>query len=284
MNNPHKNLYISDLDGTLLNHESRISDRSKAILTDICNYGAMFTIATARTPATVDVLMSGIPASLPAIVMTGAATWNLNRKRYDSYIPIDPLTCDVIGRICMEHGITPFRYTLNSTGFLDVYHLSPDGTATMNRAEQSFVDERRHLRLKQFHFSPPQSGIYNPTLLFLGIADINSIHSTAEELRSHDSCSVSAYPDIFNQSIGILEIYAPGVSKASAIKRLRRDTGASRLTVFGDNLNDIPMMEIADVAVAVDNALPQVKAAADIVIGPNTEDSVARYILADVMN
>lgn len=154
----------------------------------------------------------------------------------------------------------------------------------MNRAEQSFVDERRHLRLKQFHFSPPQSGIYNPTLLFLGIADINSIHSTAEELRSHDSCSVSAYPDIFNQSIGILEIYAPGVSKASAIKRLRRDTGASRLTVFGDNLNDIPMMEIADVAVAVDNALPQVKAAADIVIGPNTEDSVARYILADVMN
>ena len=57
--------------------------------------------------------------------------------------------------------------------------------------------------------------------------------------------------------------------------------GADRLTVFGDNLNDIPMMQVADCAIAVENALPEVKAAAHETIGPNTSDSVARYILKD---
>ncbi|MDE6134546.1 MAG: HAD family hydrolase, partial [Muribaculaceae bacterium] len=62
---------------------------------------------------------------------------------------------------------------------------------------------------------------------------------------------------------------------------LKERTGADRLMVFGDNLNDIPMFEVADVAVAVGNALPEVKAAADVVIEPNYTDSVARYIAAD---
>ena len=56
---------------------------------------------------------------------------------------------------------------------------------------------------------------------------------------------------------------------------------ADRLVVFGDNINDLPMMRLADVAVAVENAVEEVKAEADIVIGPNTSDSVARFIIDD---
>ena len=51
--------------------------------------------------------------------------------------------------------------------------------------------------------------------------------------------------------------------------------------MFGDNLNDLPMFEIADVAVAVENAFDEAKAKADIIIGPNTEDSVAKFIRED---
>ena len=43
------------------------------------------------------------------------------------------------------------------------------------------------------------------------------------------------------------------------------------------------MLRSADVAVAVENALPEVKAIADVVIGPNTDDSVARFIQQDFM-
>ena len=41
------------------------------------------------------------------------------------------------------------------------------------------------------------------------------------------------------------------------------------------------MMQVADVAVAVSNAFPEVKEAADIVIGSNDDDAVAKFILED---
>ena len=58
--------------------------------------------------------------------------------------------------------------------------------------------------------------------------------------------------------------------------------GARRIVVFGDNRNDIAMMQAADHSVAVGNAFPEVKAAASEVIGVNTADSVARWIEQDL--
>ena len=76
-------------------------------------------------------------------------------------------------------------------------------------------------------------------------------------------------------------MFPPGVTKASAIQELSRRLGADRLVVFGDSLNDLPMLAVADVAVAVGNALQEVKDAADVVIDPNYTDSVARFIESD---
>jgi hypothetical protein len=86
------------------------------------------------------------------------------------------------------------------------------------------------------------------------------------------------YHDIFDESEGYLEIFTAGTSKAAAIRNLAREVGAERVVVFGDNRNDIAMMQAADHSVAVGNAFPEVKAAASEVIGPNTDDSVARWI------
>ena len=70
------------------------------------------------------------------------------------------------------------------------------------------------------------------------------------------------------------------MSKAAAILRMKEHIGADRVIVYGDNLNDISMFEIADTAIAVDNALPAAKEAADAVIGLNTTDAVARSMAA----
>ena len=59
--------------------------------------------------------------------------------------------------------------------------------------------------------------------------------------------------------------------------------GADRVVVFGDNRNDIAMMQAADHSVAVGNAFAEVKATASEVIGPNIEDSVAHWIEKDLL-
>ena len=51
------------------------------------------------------------------------------------------------------------------------------------------------------------------------------------------------------------------------------------MTAFGDNLNDISMLNAADCAVAVSNAVDDTKKICDKIIGGNDDDAVAKYIL-----
>lgn len=55
------------------------------------------------------------------------------------------------------------------------------------------------------------------------------------------------------------------------------------VVAFGDNQNDISMLEAAGTGVAMGNAVDEVKARANVVIGDNTEDSIARFIYSQLL-
>ena len=84
-----KTLYVSDMDGTLLGADSRVSPRSAEIISRLSRRGALITVATARTPATVVPLLADTYTSIPAIVMTGAAMWNRDTASYEEIQFID---------------------------------------------------------------------------------------------------------------------------------------------------------------------------------------------------
>ncbi|MDE6206378.1 MAG: HAD family hydrolase [Muribaculaceae bacterium] len=287
-------LYVSDLDGTLLGTDSRISSRSSEIISGLSRQGAKITVATARTPATVVPLLANTYTTPPAVVMTGTAYWlrTLDTFRDPHFVP----AADVLAALefCRTHDVHPFVYTMAPDGrSLDVYHAAK----VLNKAEESFYLERRGLELKRFHLGTPapsraaslgrghstsadDSG-ESTTMLLYAMGDEEKIRPAAEAFRDVTDCSVCCYPDIFNPHVWNFEVFPPGISKAGAVERLCDEEGASRLVVFGDSLNDLPMFEIADIAVAVANALPEVRAAADIIIDPNYTDSVARFIAED---
>ncbi len=268
-------LYVTDMDGTLLDGDSRVSPRSAEIISRLSQRGTLITVATARTPATVDVLLQHTGIKIPAIVMTGAALWDMQRHCYShtNFIPAEEIS-RIVG--CFnDTGIAPFVYTIPPGKNLQVYHHG-----AMSRCEHKFVDERRHLALKQFHLGLPgkSSAVDEPTVLFFGMGRLDAVYETAERINAVSSCSISRYADIFDPSVGQIEVLAPGVSKAAAIRRLATTLGVDEVVVFGDNLNDLSMMRAADRSIAVANALPEIKAVADEVIGYNTADAVARYI------
>lgn len=275
-----RTLYVTDMDGTLLGADSRVSDRSARIISELSRHGALITVATARTPATVEPLLAETYTALPAIVMTGASLWNRSERRYVSPCLIPPgVACD-IEDMCRRHGVSPFVYMFGDDGILDVYY-----EGVMSAKERAFVEERMNLPLKRFIINERccASRGHERVALYFAMGERERIFSLADALRENVDCSVSSYVDIFGADTGILEVFAPQVSKAAAVRALARDTGAGRVVVFGDNLNDLPMMAVADVAVAVDNALPEVKAKADVVIGRNTDDAVACYIQSEIM-
>lgn len=270
-----KQLFVTDMDGTLLGTDSRVSSESARIITDLTRAGALITVATARTPATVEPLLSHTATTPPAIVMTGAALWDRSAQRL-----IDPMLMsdDVarrVTRVCLDQGLRPLTYTIGTDGRLHVYfHGEP------NREEEQFISERMGLKLKKFHLLPADSipPSRPSTIIIFTLGTMGRIEAAARQIHADIDCSAWSYPDIFDPSAGMMDIYADGVSKARAVLRMKERVGADELVVFGDNLNDLPMMAVADRAVAVANALPEVLEAADEVIGPNSSDSVARYI------
>lgn len=274
-----KTLYVSDLDGTLLSTDSRISERSAAIISELSDLGALITVATARTPATVVPLLSQTRTTPPAVVMTGCAYWMRGDEyfRDPHFLPENDVKNAL--EFCNRHDVQPFVYVMSDDRMsLDVYHSA----LHLNKAEESFYLERSNLPLKRFHLgTPAPQRAATHTMLLYAMGEEEGIRAAAEAFEATTECSVCCYPDVFNPHIWNFEVFPPGISKASAVADLKKEVGAERLVVFGDSLNDLTMFAVADVAVAVGNALPEVKAAADKVIEANYTDSVARFIAED---
>ena len=278
--NKVKTLYVSDLDGTLLDDSSQLSSSTVVMLNRIIGeMGGFFTVATARTPATVVPLMQEVHATLPFIVIGGSAMWNPVKGCYEHTRGIDDKTVNAVADVFDRHSTHPFIYRRHGDSLLYTHHYGP-----LSVQEERFINERRHLPLKRFFLDDQEyrhSG--DEALLIFSLNKYAVLKAIAEDLKnSVTTCSVMLYHDIFDESEGYLEIFTAGTSKAAAIRNLAREVGAERVVVFGDNRNDIAMMQAADHSVAVDNAFPEVKAAASEVIGPNTADSVARWIEQDL--
>ncbi len=275
-----RTLYVSDLDGTLLGADSRVSLVSCAMLNEAIARGALFTIATARTPATVSPLLADVDMRLPAVVMTGAATWCRKTRAYSNVNSLATRDADRIITLCERMKLPVFVYTLRDE-VLHVYHTGP-----LTDAERAFMAERLHTPFKCFHV--PSSGVSMPpyttgeVLLLFAMRPTSEIEPVYDFLRHEHDCNPVFYHETAGSTKALMEIFAPGVSKAAAIREVARQYGATRIVAFGDNINDIPMLQAADVAVAVDNAMPEVKEMADFIIGPHTADSVPRFILNDM--
>lgn len=270
-------LFVTDLDGTLLNSRAEVSNKSASIISDLSHRGALITVATARTPATVDHILQHTFTRLPAIVMTGAALWDRRHRRFLNPIKIGCEKAAAAVDILRSHDVTPFIYNLADDSTLNVYV-----NGSLTDREMRFIGDRTGLSLKRFFINEPEGLAvdFSQTMLVFAMGASDRLLPIADELDRVGDLTVSVYPDNYNPSVAVLEIFAGGVSKAAAIRRLADEVGATHVTVFGDNLNDLTMMAVADEAVAVANAHPDVLQMATTIIGPNTDDAVAEYIAA----
>lgn len=93
--------------------------------------------------------------------------------------------------------------------------------------------------------------------------------------------------NVFFSEPYFMEITPLGIEKASALARLSEILGttAEQMMACGDGLNDIPMLQYAGLAIAMDNAYEETKKVADYIVASNEDDGVAeaiqRFILED---
>jgi len=267
-------LYISDLDGTLLTNTAKLSQTSKNLINKALDKKINFTIATARTPATIVNILEGLNITIPVITMNGSAIYDIKSNKYLYYSTIDNNLLSNLQDLIKAANIDAFIYCMVDN-HLAVYH-----NKLTHPCQISFYKERNSTPYKTFIEKPLP---INCEVLYFTIMDYeNKINLLYESIKAIKGLSITKYRDTYNKDIINLEIYHSSSSKANAIKYLKNYFNFDKLIAFGDNLNDIPMFKVSDECYAVENAADELKKIATNIIGPYTEDSVAHFIFGKV--
>ncbi len=267
-------LFMTDLDGTLLNDKKEISPVSAEILNSLTEKGLKLSISTARTPATLEGILAGLKLKYPLCCMNGAAIYDMKKEKYIKYYPLKYEIVLKLTDICRHAEISPFVHIIKDNRLFVCYENIE------SEAAEDFHRERQGLRLKTY-IHAPYSPKYGDAVYLTLLGEEAKIREILAEIDSEglSAClGLNFYGDIYNEGFYYLEICDKMASKKTGLRFLKEYSGAEEVYAFGDNLNDLPMLEEADRRFAVENAVREVKDFCREVIGKNTEDSVARTI------
>ena len=266
-----KTLYVSDLDGTLLDPSPKITSRTAETLNSLIAKGMEFTFATARSIYSAVPITSALDINVPCILMNGVSIYDIVNERYIKNEFIVPEDSAEILRIFRKHGIHCFMYRIDN-GILTCYY-----SELTTKVMQSFAEVRKHEYKKPFVQCRLADYADEYTVYFTTTGPYEELLPVKLEAEKIAGVNIAFYLDVYNGA-WYLEIFSHKASKANALRFLRENYGFDKVVAFGDNLNDLPMFEQADTKIAVGNARDEVKAAADIVIGTNDNDGVAEYL------
>ncbi len=268
-----KNIYITDLDHTFLRTDLSISDYTKKIWNSYAPE-SILSIATARTYKKTQQFLKGVEVNAPMILLDGALIATKDKKIIDTKF-INKEFADAIIEEGSRLGIYPFVLFLVDDELNEAFSYS----TTLNSYQREIIkryvgDEYTEafddLRAMENNFKI----VYMAEEMLLQALEQNLRIIFGDELKY--VLAPEAYMGCY-----FLTILHKDADKSHGIKSVSEAVGfdLGKLTVFGDNLNDVGMFELANTSVAVANAQEGLREKADVVLSQtNDEDAVAKYL------
>lgn len=265
-------LYVTDLDGTLLNRQDRVSPFSIRVINDLTDKGLLFTYATARSLVSASRVTEGLSTKIPVIAYNGAFIFQ-------------PSTGEILsGEGFTDNERKKVREILNQFRISPLVYSFINGTEKVSWIPKHENDGiRRYLSKRQgdrrFRAVQDSDALYQGDIFYYTCIGEKDELQPVYELFSGDSHFRCTMQQELYRPEYWCEIMPTMASKANAIRKLKEMWGCSRIISFGDAVNDIPMFEISDECYAVENAVDELKAVATGIIGSNEEDGVAKWLL-----
>jgi hydroxymethylpyrimidine pyrophosphatase-like HAD family hydrolase len=250
-------LVATDLDGTLLDGDGRLTAYTTQVLGRVQDLGVRVVIVTARPLRWMDELWRQVGGGRGlGIVSNGAITYDIHRR--------EPLAV---------HGIAAAA----GLPLVEAIRAAAPGAAFALECLGGFRHEPAYV---EWHPSPPD----------VRIGDLESLwdEPAVKVLAQHLTLDPAEFRARVVEAVGeratptwtvdrLMEISARGVTKGGALAELcgRLEIGPADVVAFGDMPNDLPMLHWAGTSYAVANAHPDVIAAASHRAPANHEDGVA---------
>ena len=267
-----KTLYVSDLDGTLMHKDLKISDFSVKTINALVGKGVAFTYATARSISSAGTITKDLKLNLPVITRNGAVLADNNTGKIIEKALFTEKEVEMLKEMLPE---------LPKTGFVSCYFgddMKKVFAGSLHTAElQGYLD--------YYKDDPSVVTVSALSEMFMGNPGYVTIIGNKVETeplylrtREYNGWECLFQKDVYRDEYW-LEIAPRNSTKAKSILKLKEEYGFDKLVVFGDSANDITMFKIADEAYAVSNAVDELKALATGIIGSNEEDAVAKFLI-----
>ena len=250
-----RRLLLFDLDGTLLRDDKTISEPTEQALEACRRNGMLIGIATSRSEQNSLEILSGLQPDI-LIASGGALVKIFGEYCYKAEFSagetqsIIKTIREICGTRCEITADTLEHHYWN-------YKADPSKKDS-SWGESIYTD-----------FSD-----FNQSTLKI-CAEIFDSHEAERLKRRLINCDCIRFSDGF-----WYKFTRKGITKETAIWRVCGACGIlpEEITTFGDDLADIGMLRLCGMGIAMGNAAPEVKAAADLVIGTNEEDGIAEYL------
>ena len=270
-------LIALDLDGTLLDSRKRLSPQNKQALEACIARGVYIVPCTGRVAMGIPEEIRCIPGIRYAITVNGATIEDMETGQILESHLLDKEAALEIMELAREY---PVMYDVYAAGQgisenrflndLEPYGLTEEMIAMIRRTRKAVPDIREYVRQ------------------WPGQVDKVNLFFHDPETRSRLRKLLEAREDILVSSSlpTNLEINGAGAAKGNALLALAEHLGLKREETMacGDGDNDISMIKMAGLGVAMENAVPDILEAADWITGSNDESGVAKAIETWVLN
>ena len=280
-----------DIDGTLLNSKSELTERTKNVLRKATEKGIYIVLTSGRLTDNVKKFCEEIGADKYLIAENGASIINLqtDKVEYSKY-----MTKDIVNKVldvCEENNIYYMVYTNKELIVKNIKHMAMffyKQNYNPNARIKTIIGGRDYINEVTDQF----------TKLMICDEDRAIYNNIVARLNKIPEIDVSPVPHISTKKLEIggektiieysyADICAKGTNKWNAIQELINKLGIKpeEVIAIGDNINDMKMIEYAGMGVAMGNGSPHVRAFADVVAPSNDEDGVAyiveKYVLSE---
>ncbi|HHX61884.1 MAG TPA: HAD family phosphatase [Epulopiscium sp.] len=267
-------MFVSDLDGTLLDDNHKISKENIEAIKKLEEKGIKFVIATGRTKFILEDILEKVDYKMPLIWSNGSAVSDIQGKiLYTEEISVK-VAREVIA-LSRNYNVDYMIHTLE-----EIIGESSEGRIQGLQDYNDTVKEEYKIPLKADKFLYDHLEKYNILKISLSAENRKQLEEF-QNIIKHNIKQVNA---VFSHPT-LLDINATNSSKGAAVLEIaaQYNIAPHEIIAIGDNENDISMLKVCGLPLTLDNARDSVKAFAKHVTRDNNSsgvaDAIERFVL-----